>query len=319
MNTHTGDIFVGIDVSKATLEVACAPTGEHWVVANDAPGITRLVARLVPLAPERIVLEATGGLEMPGVTALAAAKLAVVVVNPRQTRDFARATGTLAKSDRLDAERLAAFAQAVRPPLRPLKDAASQELETLLVRRAQLLDMHTAEHNRLGSASPRVRADIQAHLEWLAQRLQDVDRDLTQAIKASALWHAQDALVQSVPGAGPHLSERLIAQLPELGRLNRRQIAALVGLAPFNCDSGQFRGRRRIWGGRASLRAALYMATLAAVRCNPVIARYYQRLTGAGKEHKVAMVACMRKLLTILNAMVKNHTSWNPALCAANS
>jgi transposase len=319
MNTHTGDIFVGIDVSKATLEVACAPTGEHWVVANDAPGIACLVARLVPLAPERIVLEATGGLEMPGVTALAAAKLAVVVVNPRQTRDFARATGTLAKSDRLDAERLAAFAQAVRPPLRPLKDAASQELETLLVRRAQLLDMHTAEHNRLGSASPRVRADIQAHLEWLAQRLQDVDRDLTQAIKASALWHAQDALVQSVPGAGPHLSERLIAQLPELGRLNRRQIAALVGLAPFNCDSGQFRGRRRIWGGRASLRAALYMATLAAVRCNPVIARYYQRLTGAGKEHKVAMVACMRKLLTILNAMVKNHTSWNPALCAANS
>jgi transposase len=315
MNTKNAEQFVGIDVSKQTLDVATCPEHEHWVVSHDARGIAMLVKRLESIAPALIVMEATGGLEMPVVAALAAVKLPVVAVNPRQTRDFAKATGKLAKSDSIDAQLLAQFAQAVRPPLRPLKDTQTQELEALLGRRRQLLDIHTAEHNRLGSASRRVARDIQAHLLWLEKRLKDLDKELTQAIQDSPVWREQDDLLQGVPGVGPGLSRRLIAQLPELGTLNRRRIAALTGVAPFNCDSGKFRGKRRIWGGRASLRAALYMATLAAVRCsNPVIRPFYQRLIAAGKEHKVAMVACMRKLLTILNAMVKNHTPWNPAV-----
>jgi transposase len=306
--------FVGIDVSKQTLDVAACPEQEHWTESNDARGITQLIKCLERRSVTLIVLEATGGLEMPVAAALAAAKLPVVVVNPRQTRDFAKATGKLAKSDRIDAHVLAQFAQAVRPPLRPLKDAQTQELEALLARRRQLLDMHTAEHNRLASASRRVAQDIQAHLLWLEKRLKDLDQALTRAIQDSPAWRAQDDLLQAVPGVGPGLSRSLIAELPELGTLNRRKIAALTGIAPFNCDSGKFRGKRRIWGGRAALRAALYMAALAAVRCNPVIRLFYQRLTAAGKEHKVAMVACMRKLLTILNAMVKNRTPWNPAV-----
>jgi transposase len=306
--------FVGIDVSKGTLDVATCPEQQHWVVSHDGRGIALLVKRLEYLAPALIVLEATGGLEMPVAAALAAAKLPVVVVNPRQTRDFAKATGKLAKSDRIDAHLLARFAQAVRPPLRALKDAQTQELEALLGRRRQLLDMHTAEHNRLGSASRGVAKDIQAHLLWLEKRLKDLDQELTRAIQESPVWREQDDLLQGVPGVGPGLSRSLIAELPELGTLNRRTIAALAGVAPFNCDSGKFRGKRRIWGGRASLRAALYMSAFNAVRCNPVLRAFYQRLTAAGKEHKVAMVACMRKLLTILNAMVKNRTPWKPAL-----
>ena len=314
MNTNSAEQFVGIDVSKETLDVATSPEHEHWVVSHDTRGMAVLVKRLERITPALIVLEATGGLEVPVAAALAAVKLPVVVVNPRQTRDFAKATGKLAKSDSIDAHLLAQFAQAVRPPLRPLKDAQTQELEALLGRRRQLLDMHTAEHNRLGSASRGVAKDIQAHLLWLEKRLKDLDKELAQAIHDSPVWREQDDLLQGVPGVGPGLSRSLIAELPELGTLDRRSIAALAGLAPFNCDSGKFRGKRRIWGGRAALRAALYMATFNAVRCNPVLRLFYQRLTAAGKEHKVAMVACMRKLLTILNAMVKNHTPWNPAL-----
>ena len=311
MNTTSTEQFVGIDVSKESLDVATCPENEPWAVSNDGRGIAMLVKRLERMSAALMVLEATGGLEMPVVAALAAAKLPVVVVNPRQTRDFAKATGKLAKSDSIDAHLLAQFGQAVRPPLRPLKDAQTQELEALLGRRRQLLDLHTAEHNRLGSASRRVRKDIQAPLLWLEKRLKDLDKELTQAIQDSPVWREQDELCQGVPGVGPGFSRSLIAGLPELGTLDRRQIA---GIAPFNCDSGKFRGKRRIWGGRASLRAALYMATFTAVRCNPLIQPYYQPLIAAGKEHKVAMVACMRKLLTLLNAMVKNRTPWNPAL-----
>jgi transposase len=314
MNTENAERFVGIDVSKETLDVAACPEQEHWVVSHDRRGIALLIQRLERIAPALIVLEATGGLEMPVAAALAAAKLPVVVVNPRQTRDFAKATGKLAKTDSIDAHLLAQFAQAVRPPLRALKDPQTQELEALLGRRRQLLDLHTAEHNRLGSASRRVAKDLQAHLRWLEKRLKDLDKDLTRAIQDSPVWREQDDLLQGVPGVGPGLSRSLIAELPELGTLNRRKVAALTGVAPFNCDSGKFRGKRRIWGGRAALRAALYMATFNAVRCNPLIQPFYQRLIITGKERKVAMVACMRKLLTILNAMVKNRTPWNPML-----
>jgi transposase len=293
--------------------VKVGPGQEHWTVSNDARGIALLIERLERMSVTLIVLEASGGLQMPVVGALAAADLPVVAVNPRQARDFAKATGKLAKSDSIDAHLLAQFAQAVRPPVRALKDVQTQELQALLGRRRQLLDMHTAEHNRLGSASRRVAKDIRAHLLWLEQRLKDLDQELTRAIQESPVWREQDDLLQGVPGVGPGLSRSLIAELPELGTLNRRKIAALTGVAPFNCDSGKFRGKRRIWGGRASLRAALYMATFNAVRCNPLIQPFYQRLIAAGKEHKVAMVACMRKLLTILNAMVRNHTPWNPA------
>jgi transposase len=314
MNTENVERFVGIDVSKETLDVAACPEQEHWVVSHDMRGIALLIERLERIAPALIVLEATGGLEMPVAAALAAAKLPVVVVNPRQTRDFAKATGKLAKTDSIDAHLLAQFAQAVRPSLRALKDPQTRELEALLGRRRQLLDIHTAEHNRLGSASRRVAKDIQLHLRWLEKRLKDLDKELTRAIQDSPVWREQDNLLQGVPGVGPGLSRSLIAELPELGTLNRRKVAALTGVAPFNCDSGTLRGKRRIWGGRASLRAALYMATFNAVRCNPLIQPFYQRLIAAGKERKVAMVACMRKLLTILNAMVKNRTPWNPVL-----
>ena len=314
MNAKSDEQFVGIDVSKQTLEVACWPGDEHGVFSHDGPGMAKLVKRLERMAPALIVLEATGGLEVPVAAALAAAKLPVVVVNPRQSRDFAKATGQLAKTDRIDAKLLAQFARAVRPPLRPLKDSQTRELEALLRRRRQLLDMHTAERNRLASASRGVSKDIQAHLQWLEKRLKDIDKALTHAIQDSPVWREKDELLQSVPGVGPGLSRHAIAQLPELGTLNRHEIAALAGLAPFSCDSGQFRGKRRIWGGRAALRNALYMATLSAVRCNPVIRGFYQRLKDTGKEHKVAMVACMRKLLVILNAMIKNRTPWSPAL-----
>ena len=264
------------------------------------------------LSPQLIVLEATGGLEVPAAAELAAAGLAVAVINPRQARDFAKATGQLAKTDRIDAASLARFAQAVRSTPRPLKDPQTQALEALLVRRRQLLEMLVAERQRLARASKPVRKGLKAHIRWLEKQLQDLDTDLTHTIKSSPVWREHDQLLQSAPGVGPVLSYSLLAQLPELGTLNRRQIAALVGVAPYNCDSGTLRGQRHCWGGRAALRAVLYMATLSAIRFNPRIRPFYQRLTDAGKAHKVAMVACMRKLLTMLNAMVKNHTAWQP-------
>lgn len=260
--------------------------------------------------PTLIVLEATGGLELPLTGALAATGLPVVVVNPRQVRDFAKATGRLAKTDALDAAILAQFAEAVRPALRPLPDAATQALSALLTRRRQLLEMRTAEQNRLGSARSPVHKGIRAHITWLDHRLADLDLDLGRTIRESPVWREQDDLLQSTPGVGPVLARTLLADLPELGTLNRKQVAALVGVAPLNRDSGTLRGRRTIWGGRAPVRAALYMSALAATRFNPVIRAFYQRLCATGKAKKVALTACMHKLLLILNAMVKHRIPW---------
>ena len=303
-------VFVGIDVSKERLDVARRPSGDGWAVANNDPGIAALVDRLRELPPALIVLEATGGLELAVTGALAAADLPVVVVNPRQVRDFAKATGQLAKTDTLDAAVLAQFAEAVRPARRPLRDADTQALSALLARRRQLVEMRTAEQNRLGSAPRRVRVEIQAHITWLNRRLARVDADLNQAIRSSPLWRARDDVLRSTPGVGPVLATTLLADLPELGTLTRQRIAALVGVAPLNRDSGTLRGRRTVWGGRAHVRAVLYMSTLVAVRYNPVLQAFYLRLREAGKAPKVALTACMRKLLTILNAMLKHRTPW---------
>ena len=302
--------YVGIDVAKEMLDVALRPTGERWRVEHDAAGLEQLLARLQAQAPALIVLEATGGLELELVAALAAAALPVVVVNPRQTRDFARATGRLAKTDALDAAVLAHFAEAVRPPQRPLSDAQTQTLRQLLTRRRQLVVMRVAEGQRLTRAGAAVRPGIEAHLAWLEQQLSALEDELRQALQQSPVWRERDALLRSVPGVGEQLSLTLLAELPELGRLDRRQAAALVGVAPFNRDSGRMRGRRTIWGGRARVRAMLYMGALSASRHNPLIRAFYQRLLAAGKPKKVALTACMRKLLVILNAMLKHHTPW---------
>lgn len=303
-------LFVGIDVSKATLDVATSPGGEKWHLANAEPAIRELVAKLRRLRPHRIVLEATGGYEHPVVAACATAGLPVVVANPRQIRDFARSTGQLAKTDAIDAHILALFAARVQPPERPLPDAARQTLDALLTRRRQLLDMLTAERNRLEHAVPAVRRDITAHIKWLERRLRDVDKDLDTAIQQSPLWRAQEDLLRTVPGIGPIVSRTLLGELPELGTLSHKQIAALVGLAPLNRDSGTRRGHRMIWGGRAPVRSVLWMAAIVASRHNPVIRAFYQRLLAAGKPKKVALIACARKLLTILNAMMRTNTRW---------
>jgi transposase len=305
-------VFVGIDVSKQQFDIAVRPSGETWTGGQDEAGLSAVVTRLGALAPTLIVLEATGGLEVPLAGALAAAALPVAVVNPRQVRDFARSTGTLAKTDRLDAQILARFAEAVRPEPRALPDAQAQELSALLQRRRQLVDMLAAEKNRLHIAARRVRPQIQAHIEWLHQQISQFDDDLRELLRSSPLWREKEDLLRSTPGVGPVLATTLVAALPELGSLSRQQIAALVGVAPLNRDSGTMRGRRTVWGGRAHVRAVLYMSTLTAVRHNPVLAAFYQRLRGAGKAPKVALTACMRKLLTILNAMVKHHTRWAP-------
>ena len=302
-------MFVGIDVAKATLDIALRPGGERWTVPNDEFGIRALLARLSPLGG-LVVLEATGGYEHAVAAALAAAGLGVVIANPRQVRAFARATGQLAKTDAIDAQILALFAERVQPTPRPLPDAAAQALDALLTRRRQLVEMLVAEKNRLALARPPVRRGITAHIRWLERQLTDVERDLTLAVQASPLWRAQDDLLQSVPGVGPVLSCTLLAELPELGQLTRKQIAALVGVAPLARDSGTLHGHRTVWGGRASVRTALYMAALVAARWNPVIRAFYQRLRAAGKPAKVALTACMRKLLIILNAMVRTATPW---------
>ena len=302
--------FVGIDVAKDRLDLAWRPTGERWTAPNTERGICSICRRLRAPAPALIVLEATGGLELPLTGALAAARLPVVVVNPRQSRDFAKATGRLAKTDALDAAVLAQFAEAVRPEPRPLPDAATQALSALLLRRRQLIGMLTAEKNRLGSSPAPVRKAIVAHIRWLESRLAELDADLACTIRESPLWREKDDLLQSTPGVGPVLALTLLASLPELGTLTRQQIAALVGVAPLNRDSGRFRGGRRVWGGRAHVRAALYMGTLVATRFNPVIRAFYHRLCAVGKAKKVALTACMRKLLTMLNAMLKHQTPW---------
>lgn len=303
-------VYVGIDVAKAQVDVAVRPTGQRWTISNDEPGIGELVSRLKALGPAMVVLEASGGLELPSVAALTAASLPVVIVNPRQVRDFARAIGTLAKTDALDAAVLAHFADAVRPPVRPLRDAETQVLNSLVARRHQVIAILVAEKNRLGSAISAVRPRIEAHIAWLEQELNDIDEGLRQTLRSSPVWREKYDILRTVPGVGEQLSLALLAHLPELGTLNRRQIAALVGVAPFNRDSGAMRGKRRVWGGRSRVRAVLYMGALAASRFNPVIHDYYQRLLAAGKPKKVALVACMRKLLVILNSMLKHRSPW---------
>jgi transposase len=307
-------MFVGIDVAKAELVVAVHPSHERWTVANDERGVGTLVARLVALAPTLIVLEATGGYERLGVAALGAAELPVVVANPRQVRDFARATGQLAKTDRLDADLLARFAERVRPAIRPLPTAEAQELDALLTRRRQLIEMLSAERNRLGQVFGKgqrlVKKSLKAHITYLEREVRMADRDLDDAVRHSPLWREQDDLLQSVPGVGPVLSRTLLAALPELGRLSRREIAKLAGIAPLSRDSGAMRGRRVVQGGRAAVRAVLYMGALVAARRNPVIRAFYLRLVAAGKPKKLALVACMRKLLTILNIMLRTKTPW---------
>lgn len=311
MNERTS--YVGIDVSKAALDVAVRPTEQQWTVSNDERGIDQLVPSLVALSPALVVLEATGGLEVAVVGALGAAGLPVVVVNPRQVRDFAKATGRLAKTDRLDASVLAHFAEAVKPTPRPLPDAQALVLKDLLARRRQVVGMLTAEKNRLHTAHPPVRQDIQRHIAWLEESLAKLDADLGDTLRQSPLWREKEELLRSVPGVGPVLSLTLLVELPELGTLDRKQIAALAGVAPLNRDSGTLRGRRTVWGGRSRLRAVLYMGTLVGTRHNPILRAMYQRLVAAGKEKKVALTACMRKLLTILNAMLKHRTSWRYA------
>ena len=305
--------FVGIDVSKAQLDVAVRPTGQRWVVSYDQTGIEGLIPQIVDLEPALVLLEATGGLELPLVAALAAAALPVVVVNPRQVRDFAKATGTLAKTDTLDAGVLAHFADAVRPEVRPLKDAETQVLNSLTARRHQVMTMMVSEKNRLGTAIGAVSPRIEAHIAWLEQELSDLDKGLRQTLRRSPVWREKDDLLRTVPGVGEQISLTLLANLPELGTLNRRQIAALVGVAPYNRDSGTLRGKRAVWGGRTRVRAVLYMGALVASRHNPAIRDFYQRLLAAGKPKKVALVASMRKLLVILNGMLKHGVRHNPA------
>ncbi len=304
--------FVGIDVSQATLDVAVRPSGAGWQVTNDSAGISTLVEQLRDLAPSLVVLEATGGLELLVVSELAIAKMPLVVANPRQVRSFARATGKLAKTDALDAQVLAHFGEAMRPEPRPLPDAATRELESLATRRRQLVDMRTAEVNRLRLAPRRVRPQIEEHIGKLDGYIADLDGQLDELLRSSPVWQAKDTLLRSVKGVGPVLSTTLIAQLPELGTLNRKEIAALVGVAPLNQDSGTWRGKRRCWGGRGDVRAVLYMATMTAVRHNPAIRAFYQGLLKAGKLKKVALTACMHKMLLVLNAVLKTGSRWQP-------
>ena len=304
--------YAGIDVAKAFLDVALRPEGESFRASNDEEGINRLIERLATLRPVSICLEASGGLETPLVCALLEADLPPAVVNPRQVREFARATGRLAKTDAIDAEVLAQFAEAVKPEVRPLPDEATRDLEALVARRRQLIEMITAEKNRLRLASKRVRRDIERHLRLLELSLKEIDQEMDDFIKSTPSWRERDNLLKSAPGVGPVLSSTLIASLPELGRLNRKEIAALVGVAPMNRDSGQYRGRRKVWGGRADVRQALYMSALSATRFNPLIRDFYRRQITAGKPKKVALVACMRKLLTALNAMAHTSSPWQP-------
>jgi transposase len=306
-------LFLGVDVAKDKVDVHVRPSGERLTVGTDETGLGELVTWVRERAPALVVLEATGGYEVVVAATLGSAGLPVAVVNPRQIRDFARATGQLAKTDALDAAAIARFAEAVQPPGRPLATAAAQALGALVARRRQLLDMLGAERNRQAQTrDPQLHRQIGAHVKWLTKALADIDRELHDTIRATPLWREQDALLKSVPAVGPVTAHTLIAEVPELGQLGRRQIAALIGVAPLNRDSGTLRGRRMIGGGRASVRRVLYMTALVAVRYNPVIAAFYARLTAAGRPKKVALVAAMRKLLTILNAILREKRPWQP-------
>ena len=311
--------FVGIDVAKARLDLAVRPSGEQWTARNDEAGITEVVARLTTLAPTLVVLEATGGLEVPLAAALTAAGVALAVINPRQARDFAKAVGQLAKTDALDARLLARFAEAVRPVPRPVPAEQAQALAALLARRRQISGMLVAEQQRLGTARPPVRPRIEAPLAWLRQELSELDAELQATIRHSPVWREKEQLLRTVPGVGPVLAMTLIAELPELGQLGRKPIAALVGLAPFPCESGRLRGRRMVWGGRGRVRAALYMSTLVAVKHHPVLRPFYERLLAAGKPKKVALTACMHKRLLALNALLRKQVAWQAPAPTAGS
>src|SRR5512139_760239 len=304
------EIFVGIDVSKAWLDVAVHEQAEVWRMANEEAGIGKLVERLKAWRPKRIVVEPTGGFEILLVAELAQAGLPIVMVNAKRVRDFARATGQLAKTDKLDAKVLAHFAAAIQPPLRAMQTEQEEQLTARMTRRRQILDMLTVEKNRLVTLRGAMRTDIEAHLLWLSQRLKDLDQEITAFVHSSPIWKEKDTLLQSVPGVGPVPSATLLGMLPELGQLNRQQIAALVGVAPVNTDSGRKQGKRRVYGGRADVRSVLYMAALAATKFNPKIQAFYQSLLKRGKQKKVALTACMRKLLVILNAMLRTGQSW---------
>jgi transposase len=307
-------ISVGIDVGKDSLVVALYPTGERWTSETTAEAVEALVTRLRAVSPTIVIVEATGGYERAVVASGAAAGLPMAVINPRQVRAFAQALGRTAKTDAIDAAVLAEFGARVQPPTRALADAETQALAALLVRRRQLVEMIGMERRRLAQApaTGKITRDLRNHIRWLERRVDDVDDEIGTAIQASPVWRVQEDLLRSVPGIGPTTARTLLGELPELGRLDRRAIAALVGVAPFNCDSGHHRGQRHIWGGRASVRASLYMAALVATRYNPVLAVFYRRLRAAGKPAKVALVATMRKLLTILNTMMKHQSRWNP-------
>lgn len=307
-------VFVGIDVGKAQLDVARSDREDVWRVSNDEEGIQQLVRQIRSIEPELVVLEATGGFEFPAAAALAAAEVPVVIANPRQARDFAKSTGQLAKTDTIDARGLALFAARVKPQVRELPSEEARALSAIVARRRQIIEMITAEKNRLGFALKPVQKGIEKHIRWLERQLSEVDSDLDSMIRKSPLWAAKRDLLQSVPGVGPNLSRTLLAELPELGLLSHKQIASLVGVAPFSRDSGVFRGKRMIWGGRAPVRSALYLSVWSASRWNPVIRLFYNRLRAKGKPAKVAQVACMRKLLTILNAMVRDGREWDPSI-----
>ncbi len=303
-------VFIGVDVSKDSLDVAIGTQKEIITFTNDQKGVDSLVKKLRRIDAQLTVFESTGGYELLAASCLAQAGLSVVIVNPRQVRNFAKATGILAKTDAIDARVIAHFAQAVKPEVRPLKDRQTSELTALVTRRRQIIEMIVAEKNRLRLANKRNKKDIEAHIRWLQKRLDKIETDIGKMIQSSPIWRCKDDILQSVPGIGPVTSARLICDLPELGVLSSKKIAMLVGLAPLNCDSGKYKGRRRIWGGRAAVRSGLYMATMAAIRCNPAIKEFYRRLIAAGKCHKVAATACMRKLLVIVNAMLRDQTLW---------
>ena len=311
MNSNQIESFVGIDVAKNTLDIRLEPAGESLHVAYDDAGIAEIRRRLIALAPTLIVMEATGGLESRLACELAACGLPVAVINPRQARDFAKATGQLAKTDRVDAAVLCAFARAIRPAVRALKDADTRDLDDLVTRRRQLIAMRVQETLRLGSAeSKALQKNLKKHITWLDKQIADLDGDLTKRLRASDVWRAKDDLLQSIPGVGKVTTVTLLAKCPELGQLNRREIAKLSGVAPLANDSGKHRGKRFVWGGRADVRAVLYMAAVSAMRCNPAIKAFADRLKQAGKPAKVVIVACMRKLLTIMNAMLRNNAPW---------
>lgn len=304
------EIFVGIDISKVWLDIAVHEQAEVFRASNNEAGIVSLVKRLKKLKPSLVVLEPTGGFEMLVVAELTHANLPAVVVNAKRVRDFARATGQFAKTDKLDAKVLAHFAAAVRPALRSLRSAEEEQLTALLTRRKQVLDMLTMEKNRLVTVRAKMRSDIEVHIQWLSKNLKELDKEIEDFIKGTPLWKEKDALLQSVPGVGPITSATLLGMLPALGLLNRQEIAALVGVAPVNKDSGKKQGKRRVYGGRASVRSVLYMAALSAKKFNPIIRKFYERLIQHGKEKKVALTACMRKLLVILNAMLHSNQPW---------